>query len=438
MAAPGSPRLPSRRNFYLGLVNGPATAVSTALLATETVLAAFVVRLMGGNVIWIGLLASVIATATLLPNVYLASRMTVLPRRLPYYQFGAVLRTASRLGLVVTLIYGVNGPPLTTFLLVLGSMLVWALGAGISSILFSSIVSDSIPPQWRGRFLGWRNVIGGLLCMGGGLWLKQVLGARSGLVFPLNFALIAVVATVAEGIGVGAFCLSREPKPVRQSRQLPQVLQFLRGPRLFRRDPNYRRFLRANVAYSLAISCAVPFIVPFALKHGGVAAAALGSFVVARQLAFSLSNLVWSRISDQRGNRRLMIVTASLVLVVPLAMLTAPLLPPEAQMHLGAWQASAPAAYFVAVFALVGAATGGLELGQSNYLLEVAPPRKRATYLGFQSTVGVPLAWAPLAAALLIGRSDRFMLGFALSLLAALVCLYNVLRLSEVREENAG
>ena len=437
MAAPPSLKLLSRRNFWLGQVNGPVTMVSMTLLNTETVLAAFVVSLMGGNVIWVGLLASVIACAQLLPAVVLANRLAGAERRLPYYQAGAVLRTASRLGLALVLIFGRGDSQVVTFVVLATSMLLWALSAGISVIPFWSVVSDSIPPRWRGRFFGFRNVTGGLLCVGAGLWLKQMLSPESGYSFPINFGFIALAATVAEGIGTCAFCLTYEPPHARQSRRLPLGLEFLRGPRLFRRDPNYRRLLRARIAYSIAISFAVPFIVPFGLKQMGVAAAALGGFVVARQLAFSLSALVWSRISDQRGNRRLMTITGSLALLIPAAMLVAPLLPREAVLHPGGMVISLPAVFLAAVFALAGAAMGGLELAQNNYLLEMAPPRKRSTYLGFLYTVGVPLAWAPFVASLLIGPGDRFMLGFGLSLLAALVCLHSILRLSEVREEEA-
>lgn len=428
-------RLLSRRNFWLGQINGPATMLSMTLLNTETVLAAFVVSLMGGNVIWVGLLASLIACASLLPGVLLANRMAVAERRLPYYQFGAVLRTGSRILLALVLILGQGESRLATFVALAGSMLLWAVGAGVSLIPFWSVVSDSIPPRWRGRFFGSRNVIGGLLSVAGGLWLRQMLSPESGYSFPINFGYIALASAVAEALGTGAWCLTYEPPPPRQSRRLPLGLQLLRGPRLWRRDPNYRRLLRANVAYSIAMSFVVPFIVPLGLKQLDVAAAALGGFVVARQLAFSLSALVWSQISDQRGNRLLLIITASLALLIPAAMLLAPSLPRDPAWHWGGVAVNFPAIFLTGVFALVGAATGGLELAQNNYLLEVAPPRKRSTYLGFLYAVGVPLAWAPFVASLLIGPHDRFLLGFALSLAAVLVCLYNLLRLSEVREE---
>ncbi len=214
-------------------------------------------------------------------------------------------------------------------------------------------------------------------------------------------------------------------------------MQLRRGPRLFRRDTNYRRLLRAGVAYSLASSCVVPFIVPYALKHAGIASSALGVFIVARQLAFSLFALIWGRISDRHGNRRVLVMGSALSLLVPLAMLAAPLIKPGAELHLGTLVVQLPVAYYAVVFGLVGLITGGLEMAYSNYLMEVAPARKRPTYLGFRSTLGVPLAWAPFVASLLIGAQDRFAVGFVLSLAAALVALVNALRLGEVRQSDA-
>ena len=435
MAASAPPPSLSRRNFCLGQINGPVTFVAITLMSADTVLAAFVVKLMGGNVIWVGLLSSVIASATLLPNAYLAARLEALPRRLPYYRLGALLRTVARLVLAGALLFPLGLSPLATFVVVTCAMLGWGLAAGMANIPFWSVVSDSIPPQWRGRFFGLRNVLSGLLAVACGLWVKHMLAADSGLTFPRNFGIIALVAVVAEAIGTGAWCLARERPAVHQSRRLSFAKQLLRGPRLLRRDPNYRRLLRANVAYSLAMSCTVPFIVPYALRHMGVAVATLGIFIVARQAAFSGFALVWGRLSDRAGNRRVLVITSSLALLLPLAMLAARWIAPDALLQVGAWSLPAPVVFFAAVFALVGLASGGLEMASGNYLLEVAPARKRSTYLGFSATIGVPLAWAPFAASLLIGSHDRFGLGFAVSLVAAVVCLASVLRMAEVRGE---
>ncbi len=428
----------SRRNFLLGLVNGAVTMLGLALLDTGTVLTAFIVQLMGGNVIWVGLVTSVINSATQWPAVALANRLETHPRRLPYYRVSALARTVAWLGLGLVLVRGWGLSNLALFLIVTGAFFLRSVGGGVGIIPFWSIVSDTVPPDWRGRFFGIRQLTGGLLCVGAGFYVRAVLGETSPYPFPQNYGVLALWATVATALGTGAFCLFEEPPAAAQRRQVPLLVQLRRGPRLFRRDPNYRRLLRANLAYGLSMAIVGPFIVPYALKHMHVAAAAVGMMLIARQLAYSLSSFAWSYISDARGNRLLLIITSCLCLTVPLAMLAAPLTPERVVIHVLGLPLEASVVYLLAVFVLLGLTTGGLELGANNYLLELAPPRKRSTYLGFLSTLNVPLAWAPLLGALLIGRADRFLLGFGLSLAAAIVCLYNVLRLSEVRYEENG
>lgn len=432
-----TPKL-SKRNFTLGLFNGSVTMLAGSLVNAETVMAAFVVELMGGNVIWVGLLISIFTASLYWPQILLANRLENQPRRLPYYWLSAAVRTFSRLLLAALLLWGTRLTPVSLFVLVSALLLLWAAAAGVGAIPFWSVVTDSIPPNWRGKFLGTRQLIGGLMSIGGGFFVASILRPDSGYTFPRNYGLLALYAMVFTFLGTGLWCLAEErPHPV-QKRRVSVGFQLRRGPRLVRKDPNYRRLLRAAVFYGLAMSFVIPFIVPYALKHLGVAVAAVGAFIIARQLGFGLASSLWSYISDHFGNRLLLLITSSMALLIPLLMLGASWLQPEASLTVIGLNVDLRVAYLVAVFAVVGMTTGGRELGQSIYLLEVAPARKRATYLGFMSTVMLPLAWAPLLASLLIGRADRFMLGFGLSLAAALICLYNVARLSEVRFEENG
>lgn len=426
----------SRRNFYLGLINGSVTMLGMALLDSGTVVTAFVVQLMGGNVIWVGLLVSLYACSMQLPVTLLANRLETLRRRMPYYWISAVVRTFCWLVLGLVLLFGQGLSPLALFLVVGSLLLLWGLGLGVGVIPFWSVVSDTIPANWRGRYFGIRQFAGGAMCVGAGIYVRYMLGPESGLPFPRNYGVLALWATVAMAVGTAAFCANEEPPAVTQKRLVGLGFQLRRGPRAFRRDPNYRRLLRAIVGYGLAMSLVGPFIVPYGLKHLHLSVGAVGIFLIARQVAFSVSSFVWSYISDARGNRLLMIITSSLALLVPLAVLFAPLIPVKAAVTMAGWTVPAPVGYLTAVFILLGLATGGLELGYNNYLLEVAPPRKRSTYLGFLSTINLVLAWAPLAGSLLIGTADRYLLGFALSVVAGGVCLYNVVRLGEVREEN--
>jgi MFS family permease len=426
----------SRRNFYLGLFNGAVTMVGAALLDPGTVLPAFVVQLMGGNVLWVGLIVSLYGCSVQLPIALLANRMETVAHRMPFYWASALIRTLSWLALGLVLVRAHGLSHLTLFLIVAATFLVWGLGLGVSNIPFYSIVSDSIPPTWRGRFFGIRQIIGGLMCLGVGIYVQQMLGPHSGYAFPHNYGVLALWATVATSLGVAAFCVSEDRGAVTATRRLSLCLQLRRGPRLARRDPNYRRLLRVILGYGLAMSLTTPFIVPYGFQRFHLSAGAVGVFLIANQLAYSLSSFVWSYLSDAQGNRRLLLVTSGLVVLIPVAMLAAPLVPVGSTVALLGLVVSAPVAYLTAVFVLLGLASGGLVLGYNNYLLEVAPPRKRSTYLGFLSTLNLFLSWTPLAGALLIGSANHFALGFALATVAALVCLYNVLRLGEVREEN--
>ena len=89
-------------------------------------------------------------------------------------------------------------------------------------------------------------------------------------------------------------------------------------------------------------------------------------------------------------------------------------------------------ALFALAFVPQGCAMSGMTMAQTNYLLDIAPNRRRATYVAFSSLLGFPLAWWPVAGAFIIGEA-RFALGFGIALLAAIGTVTLVTRLREPR-----
>ena len=81
---------------------------------------------------------------------------------------------------------------------------------------------------------------------------------------------------------------------------------------------------------------------------------------------------------------------------------------------------------FTLVFVLSGAHQTASFIGSSNYLLELAPPGKRALYLGFSNTIiGVAIFMSPLSGAIvdLLGFEPLFLFSLACSLVAIVFSL---------------
>ena len=304
----------------------------------------------------------------------------------------------------------------------------------MSLIPFMSIVADTIPARWRGRFFGWRYLTGGLAAFGVGFVIRWLLSDQSPYVFPHNYAVIFTAAAILAVPSLVSFCFAEEPPLPTKRRRVPLGIELRRGLRLLKRDPNFRRLIVARSLATMMLGLALPFIVPYGLSQLGAPAAALGLFVSCKVLTYAISNVFWSRVSDHGGNRRLLLLSAFLGLGAVWMVLVVHWLPTTHLVSVVGLSLSWRTAFLCLIFAAFGFSNAGQEIGYTNFLLELIPERKRPTYLGIYYLMWAPLCWVPLLGALFIGSAHRFMLGFVLAALIGLFLLRYTLKLKEVRE----
>ncbi|GAG32997.1 unnamed protein product, partial [marine sediment metagenome] len=82
----------SPRNFWLGVINGTLVWASFAFLDPTTVLTVFALDLMGGSVIWVGIIISLVTMGMYWPQAVLANVFESQPRYMPYYRLSTALR----------------------------------------------------------------------------------------------------------------------------------------------------------------------------------------------------------------------------------------------------------------------------------------------------------------------------------------------------------
>jgi len=100
-----------------------------------------------------------------------------------------------------------------------------------------------------------------------------------------------------------------------------------------------------------------------------------------------LANLIWARLVDQSGSRKMLVFCAVTSTLTPLlAIAMAPL----------GWPA------LVLVFFLAGATFNGRKVGFQSALLELAPESERPTYAGLNTVLILPLAFLSLGAGLFL------------------------------------
>ncbi|WP_288481733.1 MFS transporter [uncultured Deinococcus sp.] len=382
---PAAPRRSWDRNERLGILNGWAVFAGDGFLNVSVVISGFAARLGAPNWV-IGLLPAIAGGGWMLPQLLIAARVRSAPYKLPVYRSAAFIRAATYVSMVLIAAFLADQPALCLTLFVL-AMLANALASGVAGLPFLEVVSKTVSPDRRPRFFGTRNLYGGLLAFGAGLVVRAVLG--SDLAFPLNYALLFALGTVAYTFGYWVFGLVTEPPdpplPPQgfrgELRAIPETL----------RDPHFRAFLTVRLLLAGA-SMSEPFFAVYALRALHFPAAILGAFVMALTAAAPLSNVVWQRVAERKGSRRIIRYASVFYGLAPLWAFAV------GALHLGAWA-------YLGVFILTSVAAQGFNLGHTNHLLNIAPDGARSRYIGTLNTLVGAALFTPVVGGLIADRA---------------------------------
>lgn len=424
---------PISRTFWLGVSNGAVYLTARAFVDPETLLPAFAVDITGGGVIWVGILNALFQAGWFWPHIFSSRYLDSADQLMPHYRTAAALRViCSALMPVAVLLFGSSRPEAA---LILCGIFLFGLSSagGFGLGPFMNIVGDTVPARRLGKFFGLRSLLGGLLAFAGGFWIKHMLSPASGIEFPSNYAVVFGVGAGLMAIAVGLFWTVREKPRKSAKRVLPLRLHMARGARMIRQKTNLRRLGVARALYGVALGLSFPFVVPYAIKVIGMPVALAGILLSMKVISFSLSNILWSTISDRLGNRLLLTIIAGVTMLVPAATILSGALPdvPIGQV-LGI--TVTPQLLAVAIACMcVGGAMSGCPLGCNAMLLEMLPERGASIFIGFFFLMLLPTAAVPLAGAVIIGAQDRFGIGMTLAAIAAMLMFIQIRRLKPVR-----
>jgi len=400
-----------RRSFVLGILNGTAFGFAEALIDPPVVLTWFISQLTSSNLL-IGLVAPLGNAGWFLPQIFVSTRIQRMRRTMSAYVVAAVIRTVAWLVLAAA-VWMVDDP---TLLLVSFFALysIARVSSGLGGLSFFDVIAKTVPARRRGSFFAWRQLVGGVLGLGGGWIVKTILNSPA-LPFPDGHAFLFLIYCVGMALGMLAFALVREPPGVVSAGPVTMDDQLRRSRRLVQADPVYRRYMAARLALGLT-SVALPFYGVYAKNVLGASGGMAGIYVAARIGGTLIFNLPWGRLSDRRGNQLVMRLLslgsgATALLALGLVGLIGPVQPQ------GSWLP------YVAlpIFFLDGAVRPAHIMVGSNFLLELAPEGERSLYLGLSNTLlGVVVLISGLGGLVVdaFGFAGVFALSIGLSVVA--------------------
>ena len=440
-----------RRNFRFALLQGTFMRINLAFADSSTVLPAFIHKLSGSDIL-VGLTGSMMTAGWMWPQLLMSNLLEHRPRKMPFYALGMSVRVLAWLAVFFcTITIGERNPTLLAASF-LSLYFISSSAMGVSTLPYMDIVSKAIAPQQRARFFSLRQLYGGFFAIWVGFLVRAVLGDESeftgilgsitqtfktvtmyfigsicnldtDLGFPYNYAFLFVCSVAAAFFSFVSFLGVREPiHPVHPRRQ-PMWQHLKHGAYFLRTDENYRRFIFFRV-FAHFSGMASPFYMPYALNELGFSEATMGFFIVCSALSGVVSNALWGPIGEKYGVRWLLIITAALMGIPPGLAFLSGMLPTSLQM---------PA--FFLIFIVGGILANGMMVGFMAYMLNIAPPRNRPSYIGFMNTLLMPVSCAPLLGGFLAPYIGYRWL-FAISVGICFAAFWIGLKLKEIMHED--
>lgn len=352
-----------------------------------------------------------IRAGTLLPPIFVAGLTERLRRKQPFIVGVTLFERVPYLMLAVATPLLASSNPTILLWLVYVLLAVTTIAAGVATPAWLDLIARMLPTDWRGRFFGLSSALGGLLGVAGSAG-AAVLLARYDWV--IGIALCFACAFVFLIISMACLMLGREPVgPTEPVGVRPGAAAWGRLPALVRSDRNLRHYLIALVLITAASPTAAFYVID-AKEALRLTDGSASLYAVVLLAASTIGSMLWGYIGDHAGHKRVVLGGALCTGLAPLVALVA---------RDPRW---GPLAYG-GVFVLAGLATSGLQLTALTFIVDLAPPDQRPTYIGLANAAQLPCALAaPLLGAALAdarGYPTLFVLTAILAIAGAVLVL---------------
>jgi len=368
----------TRRNYFLNVANGASTKLAEQVAGPNLVLV-WLLQIIGAPVWMLGWLMPIKQAASLLPQLAAAGQIRRLALRKWVWVAAGLIQTLCLL-LIIAVAAWLD--PIVAGGCILGLFIVFSAASGAASVAFQDVLGKTIGKGNRGQLLASRALLGGVLTIAAGVFVRQLKSGDSQL--PTVLWMVAAGA-VLWGLGALLFGLTREPPGATSGGRNP-LAEAGAGLTLFRGQQGFRRFLYARVLL-LLVEIATPFYVLHANDLLQLDSRSIGYIVIAIGLSQVISSPFWGRLAD-RTSRTVMLLSARMAVATAVAAILLTWVPVATVQQGG---------YFL-VFMLLGLTEAGVRLGRKTYLVDAVPQEERATYVAFSNTVvGVAAIGAGLA-----------------------------------------
>ena len=373
------------RNMAAFIGDGTFFSLGSAFLESNTVLPTFVSTLTKSPLL-IGAVSTVRSFGYLVPQIFVAAWIDRLAFKKPFMMKAGYVMRGAALAMALSALLAPKSAPFS-LVLFFGSLVVLSFADGFGGLPWMDIVAKTVPADRRAGLFGRMQTFGGLAAFLGGFAIQALLAAR--VPYPVNYGLVMFLGFVFLTGSLICMHFIEDPggEVPAETASMREYLRRLpsawRGNRIFQRVVLTRVFMGG-------LYLALPFFAIHAQKDLGFAPSTVGLFVSAQMVGSVGGGPLWGYLGDRHGPKWIVrLVTLFTLMTGALALVSR-------VIYFAGAVTVAYASYLLLYFCL-GAAFGGIWIGFTSYLMDIARESERATLIGLFNTVSAPLTFLTVA-----------------------------------------
>ena len=402
---PRKPHLYQQRNMLAGVIHGAFFNMAQAFAEPFALLPLFLSSFTSSKLI-IGLTVGLMQAAAVLPQLPISRLLRRRPHTARPLMLGGIWTRCGVWGILG--ICAFMSSEQSIWLLWASIMLIslYSFAGGIAVLPFNRIISETILPEKRSSFFGWRLFFGGLMAMAAGYFVKLVF-ENDKIVWPKNFGVLFLLSFVTLIIAYTAMSMFKVPSdsPGKPEDVMPSLWQ--ECLKVFKTYPVIKRLILIQLLTSFAFF--MPFLTLYATESRDISLKWVGVFIVCMKLGTMLSNLLWMPIGNKLGTR--ILIRAGIIITIIAIVL-------NIFAH--------NVLFFSLAFFVTGFAFSALMLGYNGYILEIGSVEIRVLLVAINGTMLLPVYFMSLLGGWIVDTMGYFwllVLGLALFCLALLLAL---------------
>ncbi|MBN2456120.1 MAG: hypothetical protein JXB29_06245 [Sedimentisphaerales bacterium] len=407
------PHLYQQRNMLAGIIHGTFFNMAQAFAEPFALLPLFLSGFISSKLV-IGLIVGLMQAATVLPQLLMSRFLRRRPHTARPLMLGGIWTRCGVWGLLglLALMSSERSVLLLWASIILISL--YSFAGGIAVLPYNRIISETILPEKRSSFFGWRLFFGGFMAMMAGFLVKFVLGSDK-MLWPKNFGVLFLLSFVTLIIAYTAMSMFKFPSDP-PAKSMDATLSLWREClKTLKTYPVLKKLIIIELLTS-KLALFMPFLTLYATQGRHIPLKWVGIFIVCIKLGSMLSNLLWMPVGNKVGTRILIhagIITAITSIIISIF--------------------AQNVFFFSLAFFVTGIASSALMLGYSGYILEIGYAEIRVLLVAINGTMILPLYFMPLFGGLIVDTMGYFWL-LVLALFFFSIALLLALTLCEPRK----